>query len=46
MKMKRFATALERGRVSASEAQACGLVSSTMTRREGGGPGQLLNQLQ
>ncbi len=43
MKMKRLATALERGRVPANEAHACGLVSSTMTRRESGGPGQLLN---
>lgn len=32
--------AFERGRVGASNAQACGFVSSTMTRRAGVGPVQ------
>lgn len=35
MKMRRLAMALDRGRVVLRRAQACGLVSRTMTRREG-----------
>jgi hypothetical protein len=35
MKTMIFATALESGRVEARRAQAWGLVSSTMVRREG-----------
>lgn len=35
MKIKRLAMALDRGRVVLRRAQACGLVSRTITRREG-----------
>ena len=37
MKTSRFATALERGRVSERRAQAWGFVSRIMVKREGGG---------
>lgn len=37
MKTRRFATALERGRVSERRAQACGFVSRIMVNSDGGG---------
>jgi hypothetical protein len=38
MKMRRLAMQDERGRVVERWAHACGLLSRTMARREGGGP--------
>ncbi len=37
MKTRMLAIALERGRVELRRDQACGFVSRTMVRREGGG---------
>ena len=40
MKTRMLAIALERGRVGERSVQACGLVSRTMTRREGEVPAE------
>ena len=44
MKTRMFAIALERGRVGERRAQACGFVSRTMARSEGGGPVAISDQ--
>jgi len=46
MKMRRFATALERGRVSWRRAQAWGLVSRTMVSRDGASSEDMLAAVQ
>ena len=45
MKTIMLAIALERGRVFERRVQACGFVSRTITRSEGGGPMELTDQL-
>lgn len=43
MKTSRLAIAVDSGRVDARCAQACGFVSRTMDRRDGGGPSRTVS---